>query len=196
MEDEWKTRETLIERARNPNDADAWNEFAGYYASFIRMLLTKLNVSPDDLEDLSQDILLKLWKSLPDVKNWRGDSKFRTWLGAVIRNTVYTHGSQQASRKRRDADAAAPPTVPSDLDAIIDREWQEHLVELVMERLNSSFSGKAMQVFTMTMDGKSVDEIATTLELTKDSVYVLRNRVRSRFLMEAKRLRMHLEFRE
>jgi RNA polymerase sigma-70 factor (ECF subfamily) len=62
-----------------------------------------------------------------------------------------------------------------------------------MERLNASFSGKAMYVFTMTLDGKSVDDIASALELTKDSVYVLRNRVQSRFRREARQLRNNLE---
>ena len=48
----------------------------------------------------------------------------------------------------------------------------------------------------MTLDGKSVDDIASAMELTKASVYVLRNRVRTRFLDEAKQLRSQLEFRE
>ena len=139
-------------------------------------------------------LLLKLWENLPKMEHGRNNAKFRTWMGTVIRNTVYTHGTQTASRKRRDADAARPNEVPPDLDSLIESEWREHVIELVMERLKSSFSGKAMQVFDMTMNGKSADEIAETLDLTKDSVYVLRNRVRSRFLMEAKRLRSQLEF--
>ena len=48
----------------------------------------------------------------------------------------------------------------------------------------------------MTLDGKSVDEIASELELTKDSVYVLRNRVQSRFRKEARQLRTYLEFEQ
>ena len=195
MEDEWKTRKTLIERARDPNDSQAWEEFTGYYRSFIRMLLTKLQVAPDDLADLSQDVLLKLWKSLPTMEHGRNDAKFRTWLGTVIRNTVYTHGTQTAARRRREAEAVQPAALPSDLEDIIEREWREHVIERVVERLNDSFSGKAMEVFMMTLDGKPADDIATALELTKDSVYVLRNRVRSRFLRETKRLRSELEFR-
>ena len=67
MEDLWQTRKTLIERARDPNDSQAWDEFTGYYRSFIRMLLTKLQVSQADLEDLSQEVLLELWESLPNL---------------------------------------------------------------------------------------------------------------------------------
>ena len=196
MEDEWRTRKTLIERARDPNDAQAWDDFTGYYHSFIRMLLTKLQVPPGDLKDLSQDVLLKLWRSLPSMELGRNDAKFRTWLGTVVRNTVYTHRTQTASRQQREVAAASPDAVPPDLDDIIEREWREHVIEQVVKRLRTCFSGKAMDVFMLTLDGKSTEHIATTLDLTTDSVYVLRNRVRSRFLREVKQLRNQLEFRQ
>ena len=194
--EQWKTRQTLIDRARDPNDGQAWDEFTDYYASFIRMVLMKLQVPRDDLEDLSQDVLLKLWQGLPKMEMGRGDARFRAWLGTVIRNAVYNHCSQAASRKRRETNAAVADVVPGDIEDIIEGEWRKHIIALVVERLNASFSGKAMEVFMLTLNGKSADDIASALELTKASVYVLRNRVRTRFLDEAKQLRSQLEFRE
>ena len=158
------------------------------------MVLMQLQAPPDDLEDLSQIILVKLWKNLSTVELGRDHARFRTWLGTVIRNTVYTHCSQAASRKRRETNAAVANVVPPDIEDIIESEWRKHIIALVIERLNTSFSGKAMDVFMMTLDGKSVADIASALELTKDSVYVLRNRVQSRFRKEARQLRSYLEF--
>ncbi|MEJ6572784.1 MAG: sigma-70 family RNA polymerase sigma factor [Akkermansiaceae bacterium] len=192
--EQWQTRLTLVDRARDPNDSRAWDEFTDYYASFIRMVLMQLQAPRDDLEDLSQTILVKLWKNLSTVELGRDHARFRTWLSTVIRNTFYTHCSQTASRKRRETNAAVADVVPPDIEHIIESEWRKHIIALVIERLNASFSGKAMDVFTMTLDGKSVDDIASALELTKDSVYVLRNRVQSRFRKEARQLRSHLEF--
>ncbi len=192
--EQWKTRLTLVDRARDPDDSQAWDEFTDYYAGFIRMVLMQLQAPPDDLEDLSQIILVKLWKNLSTVELGRDHARFRTWLGTVIRNTVYTHCSQAASRKRRETNAAVANVVPPDIEDIIESEWRKHIIALVIERLNTSFSGKAMDVFMMTLDGKSVADIASALELTKDSVYVLRNRVQSRFRKEARQLRSYLEF--
>ena len=192
--EQWKTRLTLIDRARDPNDSQAWGEFTDYYGSFIRMVLMQLHAPPDDLEDLSQTILVKLWQNLSTVELGRDHARFRTWLGTVIRNTFYTHCSQTASRKRRESNAAVADVVPPDVEDIIESEWRKHIIALALERLHASFSGKAMNVFMMTLDGKSVDEIASALELTKDSVYVLRNRVQSRFRKEARQLRSYLEF--
>ena len=101
-----KTRQTLIDRARDPNNSQAWDEFTDYYKGFIRMVLMQLQAPLDDLEDLSQTILVKLWQNLSTVELGRDHAKFRTWLGTVIRNTVYTHCSQAASRKRRETNAA------------------------------------------------------------------------------------------
>lgn len=192
--EQWKTRQTLVDRARDPSDSQAWDDFTDYYGSFIRMVLMQLHASLDDLEDLSQTILLKLWKNLSTVELSRDHARFRTWLGTIIRNTFYTHCSQVASRKRRETNAAVADVVPPDIEDIIESEWRKHIIALVIERLNASFSGRAMDVFTMTLDGKSVDDIASALELTKDSVYVLRNRVQSRFRKEARQLRSYLEF--
>lgn len=191
--EQWKTRQTLIARARDPSDSQAWDEFVHYYAGFIRMVLVQLHTPPDDLDDLGQTILLKLWQSLSTVELGRDHARFRTWLGTVIRNTFLAHCSQAASRKRRETSAAVANVVPPDIEALIESEWRKHIIALVMKRLHASFSGKAMDVFMMTLDGKSVDDIASALELTKDSVYVLRNRVQSRFRKEARQLRSHLE---
>ncbi len=192
--EQWQTRLTLVDRARDLNDNHAWNEFTDYYAGFIRMVLMQLQAPLDDLEDLSQTILVKLWKNLSTVELDRDHARFRTWLGTIIRNTYYTHCSQAASRKRREAAATTADVVPPDIEDIIESEWRKHIIALVIERLNASFSGKAMDVFSMTLDGKSADDIASALELTKDSVYVLRNRVQSRFRKEARQLRSYLEF--
>ena len=172
--------------------------FTDYYAGFIRMVLMQLQAPIDDLEDLRQTILIKLWKSLSTMELGRDHARFRTWLGTVIRNTVlYALQPESASRKRRrETKAAVADVVAPDIEGVIESEWRKHIIALVIERLNASFSGKAMEVFTMTLDGRSVDEIASELELTKDSVYVLRNRVQSRFRKEARQLRSYLEFYE
>lgn len=190
---QWETRQTLVFRACDPNDSQAWDEFTAYYAGFIRMVLMQLHAPPDDIEDLSQTILVKLWQNLPAVKLGRDHARFRTWLGTMIRNTFYTHFSQAVSRRRRETAAAVADFIPAEIEEVIESEWRKHLIALVMERLHASFSGKAMDVFTMTLDGKSAGEIALALKLTKDSVYVLRSRVESRFRKEARQLRSHLE---
>ena len=109
MEDEWKTRKTLIERARDPNDAQAWDEFASYYHSFIRMLLTKLQVPQNDVKDLSQDVLLELWECLPKMEPGRNGAKFRM--------------SRPDPEKARTARQAYDDRVSNTLDSEQKKKW-------------------------------------------------------------------------
>ena len=42
MTDQWKTKLTLIERAKTePEDIETWDEFIKFYEPFIKMLLSK-----------------------------------------------------------------------------------------------------------------------------------------------------------
>ena len=88
MEERWNTQQTLIQRAQNPDDASAWDDFVKYYETFIKMVLNKSNVPFSDVDDLVQDILLKVWKGLPGYEYRREKARFRTWFGTIIRNTV------------------------------------------------------------------------------------------------------------
>ena len=55
------------------------------------------------------------------------------------------------------------------------------------------FTGNAFEVFALTLEGKSVEEISSELGLRKDSIYVLRNRVKGRLQREIQQLRHDLE---
>ena len=87
MSNEWLTRHTLLQRAIDQNDETAWKEFVSYYQDFIVMVLSKMAVLPDYKDDLTQEILIKLWKNLESYNRER--AQFRTWLSTIIRNTVF-----------------------------------------------------------------------------------------------------------
>jgi RNA polymerase sigma-70 factor (ECF subfamily) len=61
------------------------------------------------------------------------------------------------------------------------------------EKYCRGFSGKAIQVFQMSLDGNEVEEICCELSLSKDSVYTLKNRVKKYLIREIKKLREELE---
>ena len=100
---EWETRQTLLQRAKNTDDHTAWTQFTDYYRSFIEMILHKMNFPVQEHEDLIQEVLLKLWKSLPNHVYDKDRAKFRTWLGVVIRNCALNKiRSNQRAEDRQD----------------------------------------------------------------------------------------------
>lgn len=195
MSNDWVTRQTLLQRAKNPDDHQAWDEFTSYYKNFIQTLIYKMRFQGDDTEDLTQIILLNLWKTLAGYDKEK--ASFRNWMGAVIRNTTFNYYRKQSNIAKREKEGVAEflDAMPeSDLDDLIEREWKTYISELALKKMRELFSGKAIEVFELSLKGVSSEEIGESLDLKKDSVYVLKNRVKKKFMEEVRALVKELEY--
>lgn len=192
--DNWNTRESLLIRASNPDDHDAFEEFVYYYENFIGMVFSKLGVATSQSGDLRQDLLLKLWKDISKFDSKREKSNFRGWLSVVIRHEVYRFFKK--NKKESDVLASIPlaSSSESEVENLIEEEWKAYVTSLAVEKIKSHFDGNAMKVFHMTLEGKSGADIAEELSMAENSVYVIRSRVKSRFQSEVRQLRAYLEY--
>ena len=199
MTDDWNTRQTLLMRVKNQDDEHAWGEFVSYYQSFIEVILKHLKVSPNDQDDLTQNILLKVWKSLEKLNYDSERARFRTWMNRVIRNAVIDF---QRAKSRRisevDSDTGIDtknfPLQENEFTKIIDKEWRAHITNLALKNIRPNFSGNAMSVFDMFLDEVPAKDIAAKLAIAVTSVYKLRSRVEEKLIKEIKRLKLELEF--
>ena len=189
------TRKSLILLAKDADDSQAWGEFVQYYQRFIFHVLHRMNVSSNDLDDLVQNVLLKLWKGLASYD--ASQARFRTWLSIVIRNAVYDHFSETKRRgELLEQDQEVLQLLEdsaSEVEQTIEREWASYVTKLAMERIEKLFSDVAVKSFTMSHAGTSADEIASKLQLSVDSVYTLKSRVKARFILEIKAVIGELE---
>lgn len=191
------TRISLLEKSRSGRDNRAWEELLGYYEPFITKILLRMGFRAADADDARQQVALNLWKGLHSYQAEANGARFRNWFSTLIRNTAIDWIRSQ----RRHGGTA--PFNPGDLDQLgperpgidllIEQEWQQHVVDLAMQNLRQVFSGKAFEVFALTLAGESVDAIAEELDLRKESVYVLRTRVKTRLRHEIRRIRIELE---
>lgn len=191
-----QTRYTLLERARNLEDEEAWEEFVGHYRRFIFYILNEMGVAAGDIEDVAQQVLLSLTKDLSSYDSKR--ARFRTWLSAVIRNAALAHFRKQRNRQthirmfgqEQNLDAMTQPT---DIDQRIEREWAAYVADLAMTRVKAVFQGQACEVFELGLDGLSAAEVAEKTGLSVSSVYTLRKRVKKRLYLEIRALVADLE---
>ncbi|BCX49023.1 DNA-directed RNA polymerase sigma-70 factor [Haloferula helveola] len=193
----YETRHSLIRRACDPGDQRAWVEFVENYRRFICYILHEIGVGRDEVDDLAQQILVRLTRDLPTYD--RSRARFRSWLGAVIRNAAFTHlrtlkrRSAHLSRYGEQLLAEGPDGASSELEEFIESEWKTYVSSLAMERVRSVFQGQAMEVFEMGLDGRSADEISEATGLSISSVYTLRKRVKKRLYLEIRALTAELE---
>src|SRR5262249_752160 len=75
-------------------------------------------------EDVFQDIMYQLWKSYPQFK---GESKFSTWIYKVALNTAITHIRRDT---RRPQSVELPESIPhwSDINDDVSRNEEVHLL--------------------------------------------------------------------
>lgn len=196
MADGHLTRHTLLARACDVGNERAWSEFVQNYRRFIIYILGELGVDPDDLEDVTQQILLALTRDLPRYDRTR--ARFRTWLSMVIRNAALVHFEKQKSQRNRlevlKFDPAISSSIPEpEIDRLIATEWSTYIANLAMERVREVFQGEAVRVFELGLDGHSAATIAEETKLSVASVYTLKKRVKKRLYLEIRAVVAELE---
>jgi RNA polymerase sigma-70 factor (ECF subfamily) len=190
-EDVFVTKKTLLKLACE--NKQKWEELAAYYYPFIKIILRHIRIHENDIEDISQNVMLKLWKNLSKFDPSRG--KFRTWLISIIRNTAKATQIKQIKDKNRDYKylEETSTTINDPLEEIFRNEWRKYITNVALENIRKQFSGKAVEVFLLSLKNLNAEQIAEKLDLKPDSVYRLKNRVKDQLVLEIKRLRTELE---
>ncbi len=198
-EDQYKTRATLIQRVQNQQDEQSWDEFVQVYRRYIYAIIRSMNISEHDTEDILQQVLINLWNGLPKM-DCNKIKRFRSWLSTVTKNCVTDFIRKRTREANRLEKAGKDDTLTylkairlPEIDDIAEREWEIHLTNMALENIEPLFSGKAVDAFRLTLQGKGVDEIAQILNLKENSVYRLKNRVKERLIQEIRHLRAELE---
>lgn len=191
-----ETRHTLLLRACNQQDERAWQEIHENYRRFIRYILGEIGIDPDEAEDVSQEVLVTLTSSLPRYDRTR--AKFRTWLSALIRNVALAHLRAARTRRRYteryqvDQQAILIESA-SELDSLIESEWETYVATIAMERVRKVFKGQAIEVFELGLNGCPAADVAEQTGMAIASVYTMRKRVKKRLYQEIRIITAELE---
>ena len=196
MKSTFQTSHSLLQRATDLKDEEAWEEIVLQYRHFILCVLNQLGVSRDDLEDLSQQILIALTQSLPRYDRTR--AKFRVWLSTIVSHKANSYFrklySMQRSLNRMTHEALVHDEITApEIEKVIEKEWAAYISTQAMNRVRENFQGQAITVFEMGLDGHSAAHIAEITKLTVATVYTLKKRVKKRLYLEIRQLSSELE---
>jgi RNA polymerase sigma-70 factor (ECF subfamily) len=176
---------SLLEKLRQPNPQDAWTRFVQLYTPlFYHWARQRFRLSGPDLEDFVQEVFTLLLQKLPDFQYHAGN-RFRAWLWTVSLNKYrqWLHHSQTG--KYLPLDAEADVAVPDTLDAAIDAEYQQHVMQRALQLIQNDFKPGTWQAFwECTMNERRPQEVAPALGLSVDAVYAAKSRVLRRLRTE------------
>ena len=165
----------LIERCLR-REQSAWEEIVARYRRKVFHIAYKFTGKHDEAEDLSQEIFLKVFKSLDKFNR---DADFSTWLSSVARNYCIDH--YRAMRREKEvvvedlvAMDLAPAASGNPHRALEDRDRRSFLrrgLALLPDKLKEA-------VILRDLQGLSYQEMADRLRLPEGTVKSRINRGR------------------
>jgi RNA polymerase sigma-70 factor (ECF subfamily) len=177
----------LIERCLNGDQA-AWERIVSLYWRKVFNVAYKFVGRHDLAEDLTQDVFLKLYKSL-DTFDRRAN--FQTWLISVSRNLCIDHYRSVRKEREtinRDVDASELSPVSHDPAADTRLELRDR-VTLLRQALDRLAPTLRTAVMLRDIQELSYQEIADRLRLPEGTVKSRINRGRTELARQIQKLR-------
>jgi len=185
-----ETRYSLIERARNLDDSKAWDDLHNHYKNLLYYIIRQIGISQNDQDDVAQIVYQKLLYNLKNYDSSKG--KFRHWLGSLVKNTALTQIRKKSTKKESpnhrvsediEVENLHLPT-EDEIESLVDKEWKTYILKIALERIKKSYTGHAVSVFEMDLDGMESSEIAEKLNIKINTVYSLRRRIKQSMIFE------------
>jgi RNA polymerase sigma-70 factor (ECF subfamily) len=187
-----ETSTGLLCAARDCTNDDAWRRLVGLYEPLLQGWLRRQGVQHADAEDLVEDTLATLARSLPTFCHNGRPGAFRSWLRGILVNRLRTfRRSRRARRARRAAiDPHRLADVLADPDSDLSRGWDDdhdrYVARRLLERIEPEFQPRTWLAFRrVAIDGADPDLVAGELALSVASVYAAKSRVLKRLREEA-----------
>jgi RNA polymerase sigma-70 factor (ECF subfamily) len=189
-----ETRQSLLLRAQT-GETNAWKDLTDLYRPLILGWLNRQGVPAGDLEDLSQEVLLRVVKHLPAFQHSGHRGAFRSWLRAIVcsRTADYWRALDADTQAQGGSVATAALKEVADPDSELNRQWDEehdrYVVHYLLDLVEAEFEPVTLQAFRrLALDGVSGAEAAQELGLSVAAVYVAKSRVLARIRQEAEGL--------
>jgi len=159
-------------------DQQAYAEIVKRYQSFVFTIALRYTPNREDAEEIAQDCFVKAYRSLSD---FRGESKFSTWLYTIVTTTCLTF----LRKKKLDTYSLDNEKVFEVADNVdsgfranqVEQKSRVHMVNKAIKLLSADDA----HIITLFYKGEqSLDEIGQILGLEPNTVKVRLHRARQR----------------
>ena len=182
------TRKSLLSRLKNWEDSASWRDFFNTYWKLIYSVALKAGLSHTEAQDVVQETMLGVAKSIGEFKYDPVRASFKSWLMQVTRNRI---ANQFARRKRHplaQADSGQTSGTPlleqvpdhsgAGLETIWDSEWKKNLTDAALRRVKHRVPIQQYQMFDFfVVKNWPARKVARTLGVSVSHVYVAKHRI-------------------
>ena len=181
-----ETRSSLIQRLKATINGESWEEFFHTYWELIYNVARRAGLSEADAQDIVQETILKIHKSLDRFEYNRKRGTFKGWLRTVTRSRLndffkkqqrrpaLNHPLEEAAGELQNLEDPEGP----EIEKIWDEEWNRNLIQAALSRTKKLSSPKQFQIFKCHyIDEWTVRETCRTLGVNPAQVYMAKQRV-------------------
>jgi RNA polymerase sigma factor (sigma-70 family) len=186
-----ETRQSLLLRAQT-GEENAWKDLTDLYRPLIIGWLNRQGVPAVDLEDLAQEVLLSVVRSVPTFEHSGNRWAFGAWLRTIVcsRTTDYWRASDVSAQASGGSGATAALQQIADPDNDLNRQWDEEhdrcVLDCLLDLVEAEFEPATLRAFRrLALDGAGGAEVAEELGMSAAAVYVAKSRVLQRIRQEA-----------
>ncbi len=174
---------------------DCWDQFYSFYAPMIISFARKKGCSDSMAEDVLQETIVALYKSMPNFEYDPNRGKFRSFLFRIASSKIidsYRRGKRLVSID--DSEVMDKFNFDNEPEGESNEAWAEtwdnNILARAIEAAQIRVSPKTFECFERTfIKGEPVGVVAEELDIEANLIYQHRHKVQTVILSEAKKLR-------
>lgn len=197
------TRYTLLSRLQDWEDDESWRVFFNTYWRLIYSVAIKSGLTETEAEEVVQETVICVAKSIQKFKRDRERGSFKGWLRNLTRWRIADQLRKRTAAvagRNTDGHAARSTLGPADelegANGVADweREWQWNLLKAAMDRVKARVNEEQYQLFDFCVVKQwPVSRITATLGVSAARVYLARHRIGRLVEKEVRRLEKEWE---
>ena len=169
------TRSSFLRRVRAGNE-QAWCEFYRRYAGMIADIGRRRGLTPEEREEMYNDVLLTFWKKIDTFIYDRSRGTFRGYLAAIADFISLRLFRKRQLRQKRFVEAELED-YPCEVDPAVMEEWRNFVLDKALEELQTQVDTETWETFHMSfVQGRPVEEVASVTRKSPGNIYVIRSR--------------------
>ncbi len=179
---EWKTTTQILHQLQATSDEEAWRRFCDHFTPVVIHFAGHLGLPSQDCEDAAQETLVSFLKAVQAGHYDREKGHLSSWLFGIARRVVLNKRRSLAGGEGL-ADTAFWQSVADDktVETTWDSQWERAVLGRCMDRARREFDPKVFEAFRLYgLLEVPAEQVAATLGVSKNSVYISKSRVLSR----------------
>jgi len=194
------TRWTLLEKLKNWEDGESWQEFVSTYWKLIYGMAIKSGLSDAEAQDAVQETVLSVAKKIGEYRTDPSYGSFKGWLSLITRRRIADQFRKRPEGLRQSRKASSETTRtpteervadPASLnwEEVWDDQWKQNLMDVAIERVKQQSSPKDYLLFHQQVVKEwPVAKVAQKYHVSRAAAYMAKYRISKLIKDEVRKL--------